>query len=268
MVELFTAVYMFCTMSIADPNIAGPDVANMFPREAITEQEPKVKKEQLIIIDYVEELKKLGYYKKISKDEKLNLRMAVNHFQSDHNISLSGQWNNECLSALKKRLKTETFEYMDTVEAPPTKDKWITINKTKHILTLYKGSNIVKKYPVAIGKSSTPSPDGKYTIVCKVIDPAWGGGGYAKPIKGGAPNNPLGKRWLGLSLNGGGDYGIHGNADEYSIGKSVSHGCIRMHNADVLELYDLVNQSTPVWLANESELKQWGVKQPVYADKE
>ncbi|WP_317619676.1 L,D-transpeptidase [Priestia megaterium] len=61
-------------------------------------------------------------------------------------------------------------------------------------------------------------------------------------MPGSNPRNPLGKRWLRINTNGtyGDTYSIHGNNNEISIGKYVSQGCVRMHNADIEKLYDKV----------------------------
>ncbi|WP_434092381.1 L,D-transpeptidase [Priestia megaterium] len=71
---------------------------------------------------------------------------------------------------------------------------------------------------------------------------------YKGHIPGGDPRNPLGKRWLGINANGtyGDTYGIDGNNNENSIGKYMSQGCVRMHNADIEKLYDKVQVGTPV----------------------
>lgn len=137
---------------------------------------------------------------------------------------------------------------------------WILINKSSNTMYYLNGSNIIYRYPVATGRTPGDTPEGKFTIVTKVVNPAWGGAGRYTPVKGGAPNNPLGKRWMGLSVGGGGWYGIHGNADSSSIGKYISLGCIRMINEDVEFLYDKVELRTPVWIGNELKLNQFGVE--------
>jgi lipoprotein-anchoring transpeptidase ErfK/SrfK len=63
------------------------------------------------------------------------------------------------------------------------------------------------------------------------------------------PSNPLGTRWLGLSVKG---FGIHGTNVPQSIGKNASHGCIRMRNSDVEELFELVQVGDAVEIYNES----------------
>jgi lipoprotein-anchoring transpeptidase ErfK/SrfK len=93
------------------------------------------------------------------------------------------------------------------------------------------------------------TPAGQYSIQNKQVDPAWhvpnsawAGSLAGQVIPGGAPNNPLKARWLGIA-NG---VGIHGTAEDWSIGSRASHGCIRMHVADVKALYPRVPIGTPV----------------------
>jgi len=104
----------------------------------------------------------------------------------------------------------------------------ILINLDKRRLTFtIDGSSTT--YPVAVGKPSTPSPIGNWVIVQKSVD--WGG--------------PFGVRWMRLSVPWG-SYGIHGTNNPASIGRAVSHGCIRMYNKDVIKIYDLTPIGTPV----------------------
>jgi len=211
--------------------------------------------------NYVDGLKAMGYYKNESKDEKLNLRNAILRFKSSCNIPLNASWDDKYSKILSMQLKAKTITYTDTVENPPTNGKWIVINKSKRILTLYEGKTVIQKFPIAVGNPPSLTPDGKFKIVTKVVNPAWGGGGYAKPVRGGVPENPLGYRWLGLSYKGGGEIGIHGNNSPYSIGENVSHGCIRMINSDVEKLFEIVPISTHVWVGTDETLKKWGIVQ-------
>ncbi|QZY57554.1 L,D-transpeptidase [Crassaminicella profunda] len=103
----------------------------------------------------------------------------------------------------------------------------ITINTNSRILTLFRNGQWFKSYPVAIGKPSTPTPKGTFKIINKAVN----------------PGGPFGVRWMGLSKP---HYGIHGTNNPSSIGKAVSHGCIRMYNKDVIELYNLVPIGTSV----------------------
>lgn len=104
----------------------------------------------------------------------------------------------------------------------------ILIEINEKTLYLLKGNKVIKTYTVATGKSETPSPIGEWTIVEKS---SWGGG--------------FGARWMGLNVPWG-RYGIHGTNKPGSIGWNASHGCIRMRNQDVKELFDLVPHGTRV----------------------
>lgn len=139
------------------------------------------------------------------------------------------------------------------VEQPKLEYSIIIIKDENVLQETIKGANgkEVKEYLVCDGKDSTPTPEGKFIIVCKFINPAWIDPESGKVINGGTKENPLGLRWLGLkNLNNPGDngrkLGIHGNNNEASIGKSLSHGCVRMHNKDVIELYEKVPIGTHV----------------------
>lgn len=105
----------------------------------------------------------------------------------------------------------------------------ILINTNAHKLTLFRDNIIYKTYTVATGKPSTPTPKGTFKIINRAIN----------------PGGPFGARWLGLNAPNG-DYGIHGTNNPASIGKSVSNGCIRMFNDQVIELSNLVPIGTVV----------------------
>ncbi|NFP91271.1 L,D-transpeptidase [Clostridium sporogenes] len=105
----------------------------------------------------------------------------------------------------------------------------IVINTKTHTLTLFRDNNVYKTYKVAVGKPSTPTPKGTFKIINRAIN----------------PGGPFGARWLGLNIPYG-DYGIHGTNNPSSIGKSVSNGCIRMFNNQVIELSNLVPIGTTV----------------------
>jgi hypothetical protein len=118
----------------------------------------------------------------------------------------------------------------------------IVISIPDRKLALMEGDRVVKIYPVAVGSGVSPSPRGSYTIANRISHPTYYAPGKVIP-PGSA--NPLGTRWLGLSLRG---FGIHGTNEPRSIGKRASHGCIRMRNADVEELFELVRAGDAVEL--------------------
>jgi len=112
-------------------------------------------------------------------------------------------------------------------------------------LALVEDGRAVKIYPVAVGAAATPSPAGSFTVIARVAHPTWYGPRKVVPP---SKTNPLGPRWIGLSRKG---YGIHGTSNPRSIGRPASHGCIRMHNSDVEELFGLVAVGDPVELYAE-----------------
>lgn len=212
--------------------------------------------------NYLEALKSMGYYKYDYEDDNINLRNAVLRFQSDCNLATDGIQGPKFKNAMIKRLMLNTnFKSPDIVARAPSKGYWITINRTNRILTLYSGRTVIKKYPIAIGRESAKTPQGKFYVYLKRKNPMWTGGKSAKSVAGGSPKNPLGNRWIGLSLGKGNLYGIHGNNSPYSIGQRVSKGCIRMINSDVLGLYNMISIGTPVWIGNDETLRKWGVTQ-------
>lgn len=120
----------------------------------------------------------------------------------------------------------------------------IHVNVPELILRLYDGNRIVKEYPVALGTPYEQTPLGNYKIFYKEKDPTWiPGTGFSDktPVPPGK-DNPLGSRWMEFKPA----YGVHGTNKDWDIEYPVSGGCIRMHNADVEELYELVDIGTPV----------------------
>lgn len=109
----------------------------------------------------------------------------------------------------------------------------ITINLMTRRLAFHEGGRMVNTYPVGVGKTSTPTPIGNYSIREKVM----------------YPGGVLGTRWMGLSIPGG-NYGIHGTNNPSSIGGYVSNGCIRMYNQDVEELFPRVMIGTAVEISS------------------
>lgn len=126
----------------------------------------------------------------------------------------------------------------------------IIINKKTNTLAFYNAGKLVKTFSVGTGRSRDLTPEGTFRIVNKIKNRPY----YKKNIPGGDPRNPLGDRWMGLDARGtyGTTYGIHGNANESSIGKYVSSGCVRMHNSEVRWLFDQVQLYTPVIITYSS----------------
>jgi lipoprotein-anchoring transpeptidase ErfK/SrfK len=140
------------------------------------------------------------------------------------------------------------------VQSEATREKLgyvIVVSKPDRTLELYAPvkdkAKVVKKYRVAVGAPSFPTPSGLFTIVSMQTNPWWypPTSTWAKgsePIPPG-PSNPLGTRWMGLDRE---DVGIHGTPDSGSIGGYASHGCVRMLISQAEALYSRVAVGTPV----------------------
>jgi hypothetical protein len=105
----------------------------------------------------------------------------------------------------------------------------IEVYPHQHLLVVRAQGQKFKTYPVAVGNLSTPTPVGEYQVIYKGKN--WG--------------PAFGPRWLGLDVPWG-IYGIHGTNKQYSIGQHLSHGCIRMRNSDVIELFEMIPLGTKV----------------------
>lgn len=115
---------------------------------------------------------------------------------------------------------------------PPQGEINIVVKIPERVLELHDSTGLYKKYRIAVGKSETPTPIGDFKVVWK--DYNWGTG--------------FGTRWMGINVPWG-IYGIHGTNKPWSIGKYASHGCIRMRNSDVEQLFEWVPIGTIVRIA-------------------
>lgn len=122
----------------------------------------------------------------------------------------------------------------------------IIINLPSRTLELYSGTTLIKEYPVAVGKASTPTPLGEFRIDNKECNPTWIPPNRDYIVLSG-PDNPLGYRWMGFFSS----YGIHGTNAPWAIGTAVSNGCVRMREEDAEELFDIVTEGTPVKIIYE-----------------
>jgi lipoprotein-anchoring transpeptidase ErfK/SrfK len=127
----------------------------------------------------------------------------------------------------------------------------LTIDRGSFRINLFKRLERVRSYPIAVGQAGLETPAGLYKIQNKAINPAWhvpnspwAGSLAGTVIPGGAPDNPIKSRWLGV-YDG---VGVHGTDARGSIGTNASHGCIRMLIEDVEKLYDDVPVGTPIYI--------------------
>lgn len=123
----------------------------------------------------------------------------------------------------------------------------LEIKLSRRQVTLYRGDTVIKSYAIAVGRSGWETPRGTFQVKQMFRDPTW-----IHPLKkgviipGGDPENPLGRFWIGFWSNGKNWIGFHGTDNPKSVGTAASHGCIRMYNADVEELFKKVSLGTEV----------------------
>jgi lipoprotein-anchoring transpeptidase ErfK/SrfK len=122
----------------------------------------------------------------------------------------------------------------------------LKISLSDRQVTLYRGKTQIKSYPIAVGRQGWETPIGNFHILNMLKNPTWINPFTEKAIPGGHAKNPLGNYWIGFWTDGKNWVGFHGTPNPDSIGKAVSHGCIRMYNQDIKELFHQVDLGTPV----------------------
>lgn len=123
--------------------------------------------------------------------------------------------------------------------APQALSTHITIDKSERELTLERAGETVYEFPIGIGQSMYPTPEGEFYIRTKL-------NGFKSPV--------YGPRAMGLSANsktltdwpGGGFIGLHGTNQPGLIPGAISHGCVRLRNKNILRLFRKVSVGTPV----------------------
>ncbi|SHJ42287.1 Lipoprotein-anchoring transpeptidase ErfK/SrfK [Propionispora hippei DSM 15287] len=135
------------------------------------------------------------------------------------------------------------FEYWDEMELaalpnqplqPPKGKISLVIKIPSRILEVYNDGVLYKQYRIAVGDDDTPTPIGDWTVIWKAH----------------RSGDIMGTRFLGLDVPWGG-YGIHGTNRPWSIGQFISHGCVRLRNKDVEELFEWVPVGTPVRIVDQ-----------------
>jgi hypothetical protein len=139
----------------------------------------------------------------------------------------------------------------DGREAPGT----IVIDTPNHFLYLVEPEGRAIRYGIGVGRPGF-TWSGRHSVSAKKEWPDWTPPDemvrrqpYLPHFVAGGPNNPLGARamYLGSTL-----YRIHGSNEPWTIGQNVSSGCIRMRNADVIDLYDRVKSARRSWCCRHS----------------
>ena len=121
----------------------------------------------------------------------------------------------------------------------------VVLNLKERRVYVFQDDQVIANYRVAIGRPGWETPKGNFSVIQMVEDPQWKNPWNGR-VSAPGPNSPLGERWIGFSREGGKYVGFHGTPGEHVMGQAVSHGCVRMRNRDVKELYELVQNGIPV----------------------
>lgn len=173
-------------------------------------------------------LTNLGYYHDSLSgiyDEKTKL--AVQTFQQTIGLASDGIVKYHVWLKLAK--ETEKLLADDGKKPPPPGKVHLVIDTFRRKLLVFSDEEVYAQFPIAIGKSDSPSPLGNWKVISKARK----------------DNSMLGTRWMGLNVPWG-VYGIHGTNKPWTIGSMASHGCFRMWNKDVEIIYPWVKVSTQV----------------------
>jgi lipoprotein-anchoring transpeptidase ErfK/SrfK len=114
-------------------------------------------------------------------------------------------------------------------------------------LAVIEGGKVIRTFQVSVGTSVSPSPTGELRVIRRLTNPTYYHPGVVIPA---GANNPLGPRWIGLSQSG---YGIHGTNHPESVGHAASHGCIRLRNRDIKQLFEMVSIGDVVQIRGERD---------------
>ena len=148
----------------------------------------------------------------------------------------------------------------DSAPSPAPERRLVLLRGKRQLLVLENGREL-RRFPVAVGMPGWETPVGRFAVIEKRADPAWKHPATGEVVPAG-PGNPLGSRWIGflrdcrgrsgfngvehLKVEGCVTAGFHGTPQRGSVGRAVSHGCVRLFDENVRELYDLVQVGTVV----------------------
>jgi lipoprotein-anchoring transpeptidase ErfK/SrfK len=177
-------------------------------------------------------------------------RRAARRFQASRKLAVDGVVGAETLASLDGTGSTQQGLTQREMKRASRLHRLVVVRSDAHRLYFYRDGEPVRVFAVATGGSRTPTPRGKFRVVYMARRPWWypPASSWAKhlqPIPPG-PGNPLGTRWMGISVTG---VGIHGTPDARSVGYSISHGCVRMAIGDAEWLYRHVRVGTRVWVS-------------------
>ena len=146
----------------------------------------------------------------------------------------------------------------DKLKVPVTR---IEVDKSLHQVRAYGGEVLLAVYPATVGSAERPAPTGDWAVRTVAPNPTYtydpsrltfGKASNGKLTIPPGPNNPVGSTWIDLTKE---TYGIHGTPDPRMVGKSASHGCVRLTNWDVRQLSQAVRAGTKVTFLGVEQAK-------------
>ncbi len=123
--------------------------------------------------------------------------------------------------------------------------RYVLVSIPARKLAVLENDTVLRVFEVAVGAHVSPSPNGQFQIINRVSHPTYYHAGQVIPP---GKDNPVGTRWIGLNRKG---YGIHGTNLPNSIGKAASHGCIRLRNRDMEQLFQMLRTGDSVEIRAE-----------------
>ena len=143
------------------------------------------------------------------------------------------------------KLSTARESDEDAAQTAKAKAVRLTLSLSERSLEVSSPGSITTVYDVAVGQEDWQTPTGEFEVLSKLENPAWQHPLTKEEIPPG-PDNPLGTHWIGFWTDGKAQIGFHGTDQEDLIGEAVSHGCVRMRNRDIQEMYEKVAVGTQV----------------------
>ncbi len=148
-----------------------------------------------------------------------------------------------CMLILTVAVSAQTAEHAAAARGK----RRVVVSIPDRKLAVIDNDTVIRIFPVAVGADVSPSPTGEFQVVNRLDNPTYYHPGTVIPPGVG---NPIGTRWIGLNKKG---YGIHGTNVPQSIGKASSHGCIRLRNRDVEQLFALMEVGDTVEIHGERD---------------
>jgi len=122
----------------------------------------------------------------------------------------------------------------------------LEVHLKRRQVVLFQGKVEIRRYAIAIGQTGWETPKGHFQVLDMREKPDWIHPLTNQLVPNADVKNPLGRYWIGFWTDGTNWVGFHGTPHPSSVGQALSHGCLRMHDADIDELYYQVSTGTPV----------------------